>query len=137
MSVGVWPLGRSNPSSRPNNLTAVAMLSLSCATREELSARLSALADTLNSLDIPETRLPELPTAQRGALNRLQECLKKYLDEAEYPACEHAITVLRAVNDLRVSFQHSVTAHNLLTVCTQLLLPFPLLPVAKPGNGSK
>jgi hypothetical protein len=61
-----------------------------------------------------------------GTLNRLQACLKGRLDAAEYLACEYAFTVLRAVNDLRISFQHSATARDLPTVCDQLSLPYPL-----------
>jgi hypothetical protein len=116
---------------RLNNLAGAAMLSLPCATRDELSTRLSALVDTLNSLDIPDTLLPEPSNVEDGTLNRLQACLKGRLDEAEHPACEHAITVLRAVNRLRVSFQHSATTSNLPVVCAQLSLPFPLPP---PGD---
>jgi hypothetical protein len=63
---------------------------------------------------------------QSGTLNRLQACLKEHLDEADHPACDHAITSLREVISLRVSFQHSATARELPTVCRQLSLPFPL-----------
>jgi hypothetical protein len=128
-----WRLafGKKQPLVRLNNLTGAAMLSLPCATRDELIARLSALADMLNSLDIPDKLLPEPSNVEDGTLNRLQACLKGRLDEAEYPACEHAITVMRAVNRLRVSFQHSATTPNLPSVCTQLSLPFPLPPSAE------
>jgi hypothetical protein len=114
------------PLVRVKNLTGVAMLSLPCATHEELIARLSALADVLNSLDIPDTLLPEPSKVQPGTLNRLQACLKGRLEAAEHPGCDHAIALLRAVMSLRVSFQHSVTARDLPTVCFQLSLPFPL-----------
>jgi len=111
---------------QPKSLTGVAMLSLPCATREELSARLSALVDVLNSLHIPNERLPDPSKVRPGTLNRLQACLKGCLYAAEYPACEHAITVLRAVIDLRDCFQHGATARELPTLCSQLALPFPL-----------
>jgi hypothetical protein len=123
-----WRLafGKKQSLVRLNNATGVAMLSLPCATRDELIARLSALVDVLNSLHIPNERLPAPSKVQPGTLNCLQACLKEWLDEAEYLGCERAITVLRAVNDLRVSFQHSATVRDLPTVCAQLSLSWPL-----------
>lgn len=93
-----WRLafGKKKALIRLKTLTGVVTLSLPCATRDELIARLSALADILNSLDIPDTLLPEPSNVQPGTLNRLQACLKGCLDAADYPACEHAITLLRA-----------------------------------------
>jgi hypothetical protein len=123
-----WRLafGRKQALVRPKNLTGGAVLSLPCATRDELIARLSALADTLNWLVIPDGLLLDPATVWPGTMNRLQACLKGRLDAAEYPACERAITVLRAVIDLRDSFQHSATARELPAVCAQLSLPYPL-----------
>ena len=92
------------------NLTGVGMLSHPCATRDKLIARLSALVDILNLLAIPDKLLPEPSNVKPGTLNRLQTCLKGCLNEAEYLACEHAITLLRAVIDLRNFFQHSATS---------------------------
>jgi hypothetical protein len=122
-----WRLafGKRQPLVRLHNLAEVAILSLPCATRDELIARLSALADLLKSMDIPDRLLPEPSSVQDGSLNRLEACLKGCLDEAEYPACERAITILRAVNKIRVSFQHSATARELPAVCAPLALPYP------------
>ena len=116
---------------RLHNLTGVAILSLPCATRDELIARLSALADLLKSMVIPKDLLPEPSTVQDGALNYLQACLKGHLDPEEYPACERAITVLKVVNRIRVSFQHSATTPEFPGLCTRLSLPYPLPPAGE------
>lgn len=106
----------------------MAMLSLSCTTRDELSTRLSALANILKSMDVPDELLSaakrQIPKDQ--TFTRLLDCLEGRLDAADYQACQAAVRVLRAVNDIRTAFQHNATARPLPAVLGMLALPYPL-----------
>lgn len=78
---------------------AVAQLSLECISKEELSSRLSALVTILGKAHVPgvkETRLLDLENYVTGQLD----------DDGSRERVKRAVTTLKAINDLRIVFQH-------------------------------
>jgi hypothetical protein len=125
----VWRLafGTKQAFLRPKNTTSIAKLALPCTTREEFESHLSALADTMKAIDIPDTLLTgeDQKTPKDQTFVRLLACLKHYLDEAEYQQIEPAVGVLRAVNSVRVALQHGGAARELPNVLSRLGIPYP------------
>lgn len=107
----VWRLafGKHKSLMRLKNATDIAKLAQPCATRADFESGVSALADVLKLMTIPDDLLAEESRriAQEQTLKRLEACLQAHLNADDYPSCERAIGVLRTVNSVRAAFQHS------------------------------
>jgi hypothetical protein len=111
---------------RLRDTTSVAKLSQPCTTRADFESQLSALADILKAMDIPDALLSktrELPKDQ--TLTRLLDCLQTRLEESDYQEVERAVSTLRTVNDVRVALQHSGASRELPTTLAKLGIPYP------------
>jgi hypothetical protein len=124
-----WRLwkGKKQPLFQVKSTRGSAELALSCTTRDECMSRLTALADTLKSMTIPDDLLLEKDRQVPGdqTFTRLLACLKPHLEEADYQPCEQAVGVLRAVNGVRTAFQHSGAARELPIILEKLAISYP------------
>ncbi len=75
-----------------------------CATSEEFRSRVSAIADLLSRIDVPD---PDQGLETReGSLSRLDSFLQTRLDDVASSRVTDAIEILRAVTSIRASSQH-------------------------------
>jgi hypothetical protein len=125
----VWRLafGKRQALLRQQSTAPIASLALPCTTRQEFESRLSALADILKSMEIPDGLLPSdiQPINKDQTFVRLLACLQSCLEAVDYNAVEQAVRTLRAVNEVRVALQHGGAARNLPAELMKLGVPYP------------
>lgn len=110
---------------RLRDTTSSAKLSQSCTTRADFESQLSALADILKAMDIPDVLLSKTREINKDhTLTRLLDCLQTRLAESDYQEVERAVSTLRTVNEVRVAFQHSGAARALPTSLAKLGIPY-------------
>jgi hypothetical protein len=103
----------------------VAGLALGCSSREEFTARLSDLADVLNSLHVPNDLLGS-DRRVRGALTRVERALEAtVLDQDGKDRATAAIASLRSVVRIRAGLQHADVAHELHEHFDKLKVAYP------------
>jgi hypothetical protein len=103
----------------------VAGLALGCSSREEFTARLSDLADVLNSLHVPNDLLGS-DRRVRGALTRVERALEAtVLDQDGKDRATAAIASLRSVVRIRAGLQHADVAHELHEHFDKLKIAYP------------
>ena len=111
---------------RLRETTSIAKLSQSCTTRADFESQLSALADILKAMDIPDALLSKTPEINKDqTFTRLLDCLQTRLEESDYQEVERAVGTLRTVNDVRVALQHSGSARELPTSLAKLGIRYP------------
>jgi hypothetical protein len=104
----------------------IAKLSQACATRAEFESQLSALADILKAMDIPDALLSTTQAINRDhTLTRLLDCLQTRLEASDYQEVERAVSTIRTVNEVRVALQHSGAARELPTSLVKLGISYP------------
>lgn len=111
---------------RLRDTTSSAKLSQACTTRADFESQLSALADILKAMDIPDALLSktrEIPKDQ--TFTRLLDCLQTRLEGSDYPEVERAVSMLRTVNDIRVALQHSGATRELPASMAKLGISYP------------
>jgi hypothetical protein len=114
----VWRLkfGKRQRLIQPTRVTPIADLERDCSTREELQSRLSALADTFKLIRIDDQLLGDHPRKDQirpeQSFKRLEAALENVLPSESLDRVKTAIRQLAAINDLRVTAQHSETSAN-------------------------
>ena len=125
----VWRLafGKKRGLLRLRSTTDTVSLVLACSTRDEFKSRVSALDDIFKSMEIPDGILEiELDESNKGhTFVRLLACLETRLETIDYQEVEQAVNALRAVNEVRVAFQHSGAASRLPDALRKLGIPYP------------
>ena len=102
----------------------IAKLSQACATRADFESQLSALADILKAMDIPDALLSKEINKDQ-TLNRLLDCLQPRLESNDYQEVERAVSTIRTVNKVRVALQHGGASRALPTNLAKLGIPYP------------
>jgi hypothetical protein len=111
---------------RLRNTTSIAKLSQVCTTRADFESQLSALADILKAMDIPDALLSETQKIDKDqTFMRLLDCMQVRLEESDYQEVERAVSTLRTVNEVRVALQHSGASRDLPTSLVKLGIPYP------------
>lgn len=91
-----------------------------CASREEFEARLSDLAEILDSFVVPDDLLPQAEQERKGSLSRVEATLKHAL-AGEMPAeIPQALQTLRRIRRIRNTFQHGGAAPELPGILQEL-----------------
>jgi hypothetical protein len=135
----VWQLATGNkaPLIGPVNTTCAGKLAQPATSQTELDSRLSALADLIKAIDVPDTAFPGKPPAPKDhTLTRLLEAIG-LLTPAKPPEPPDsvddvmkrvgaAVEQLRTANNLRNAAQHSQAREPLPKVLERLGLPFPM-----------
>lgn len=122
----VWRAAFGQPLLHLGPAAHVAGLTLGCATREEFRARLSDVADVLDSLRVPNDLLPPDQSGARGALKRVELALTATsLDRDEKDRVTEAVAKLRSVVRIRVGLQHGDAAKDLPEHFGKLQIPYP------------
>lgn len=125
-----WRLlfGRKKALLRLRGTREVAELASSCSSQEEFESRISALADVLKMMSIPDELLAaEERTIQRDhTLDRLLPAVREAgADEAALDRVGRAIDVLRAINAVRYSLQHVGARDRLPGALARLGVSYP------------
>jgi hypothetical protein len=111
---------------RLRDTVTTAKLSQACATRADFESQLSALADILKTMDIPDVLLSRTQEINKDqTLTRLLDCLRERLEPSDYEEVERAVSTIRTVNDVRVALQHSGAARELPTSLVKLGISYP------------
>jgi hypothetical protein len=122
----VWRVAFKRPLLQLGPAAHVAGLALGCASREEFTARLSDLADVLDSLHVSADLLPSDQAAARGALIRVGLALgESDLDQDGKDRVAAAVTTLRSVVRIRVGLQHGDAAKELPEHFGKLQISYP------------
>lgn len=103
----VWRLrfGKSRALVKLSSATAMANLEMNCLTQEQFQARLVALGDVFQAMDIPPDLVDDKQVV--GTLNRLKAAIQKTLqDDADRQLALDAIDVLHAAIALRRTAAH-------------------------------
>jgi hypothetical protein len=111
---------------RLRDTLSIAKLSQACTTRADFESQLSALADILKAMDIPDALLSKTREINKDqTLTRLLDCLQTRLEGSDYQEVERAVSTLRTVNEIRVALQHSGASRELPTSMAKLGIPYP------------
>ena len=111
---------------RIRDTISIAKITQACATRADFESQLSALADILKSIDIPDELLSGTQEIDKDqTLTRLLDCLRARLEASDFEGVERAVSTIRTVNGVRVAFQHSGAARELPTSLVKLGIPYP------------
>ena len=102
---------------------AVAALAFGCATEDEFKSRVSAFADALARMAVPEP-----PGAPPGAksLVRLELFLKTSLASADVDRLHESIATLKAIVGIRAGTQHAGARKALVEGYALLGIPYPI-----------
>ena len=123
-----WRLafGKGQALLRLRDTSNIAKLSQACTTRADFESQLSALADILKAMDIPDALLSKTREINKDqTLTRLLDCLRTILEGSDYQEVERAVSTIRTVNDVRVALQHSGASRELPTSLVKLGIPYP------------
>lgn len=122
----VWRVAFQQPLLRLESSAHAAGLALGCSSREELTARLSDLADVLNGLHVPRELLGSDGAGARGSLTRVERALEATgLDQDGKDRVATAMASLRSVVRIRVGLQHADAAHELHEHFNKLKIAYP------------
>ncbi|MEN6426154.1 MAG: hypothetical protein ABFE13_12370 [Phycisphaerales bacterium] len=111
---------------RLRDAVTTAKLSQTCVTRADFESQLSALADILKTMDIPDRLLSNTQKIDKDqTLTRLLDCLRAQLPSSDYDEVERAVSTIRTVNAVRVALQHSGAACELPTRLARLGISYP------------
>jgi hypothetical protein len=111
---------------RLRDTATIAKLSQACTTRADFESQLSALADILKAMDIPDALLSKTKEINKDhTLTRLLDCLQGRLEASDYQEVERAVSTIRTVNDVRVALQHGGASRELPTSLAKLGIPYP------------
>lgn len=125
----LWRLafGRKHGLLRLTTMTDMAQLAQPCTTRTDFESMMSALANILKSMNIPDDLLHKgSPMVSKDhTLDRIEACLKHRLEEENYLPCQRAMNILHAVNAVRYSLQHA-NQRDFSSALSGLAVPFPV-----------
>jgi hypothetical protein len=104
----------------------ISKLSQACTTRVDFESQLSALADILKAMDIPDELLSKTEEIKKDhSLTRLLDCLQARLETNDYQEVDRAVSTIRTVNNIRVALQHSGASRELPANFAKLGIPYP------------
>lgn len=97
-----------------------------CTNLDEFKARMSAVAEVLRAIAIPDERLAEGDSIPPDhTLARLRSCLRRHLEAEEYERAEEAAAVLTAATRVRTGLQHEAVATELPGALERLGVTYP------------
>lgn len=122
----VWRVAFQQPLLKLESTAHAAGLALGCSSRDELTARLSDLADVLNGLRVPNELLGSGGAGVRGSLTRIERALEATrLDQDGKDRVATAMASLRSVVRIRVGLQHADATHELHEHFDKLKIAYP------------
>lgn len=122
-----WRLafGKNRPLTKLRSATVVAGIVMPCSSRDDFKARLSDIDDIMKKFSVADDLMDEPKPPVNETFNRIRAALAGRLDDDDLARVDEALTTLRAVNRLRVGFQHSERADEIPTAYSKLGMSSP------------
>jgi hypothetical protein len=123
-----WRVAVGKPLLRLRAVSDASSLAVPATTRAEVESRLSDLADIVKNFNIPDDLLEENQQgkiAKDQTLVRIESALRRKLSPEDFEQAKRLLGALRAMNKVRVAFQHTAASDELPAALASLGIAYP------------